>query len=244
MGFVAKLFGVFVPIVLAMIFYQQRDHILGEERNAIFEQQLTRFGEQLNHHLDSIVDQLNAFVGETKAIVETEEESIKNEIPNDEIDLKEKIRKETAKSKESSEAAEKSADQKPTEQQSTEQPSKPSSEQSTKICDLGKDRLITKQQLTGYNGEDPKKKIYLAFLGIVYDVSYNNSVVALNFCLLTSFKLMLRFLIWIWIITQILSRTNRSAKANSTTLRAAHTPCSPAKTRPERSSRAISASPV
>lgn len=161
MGFVAKLFGVFVPIMVAMIFYHQRDHILGEEKNAIFEAQLTKFSEQLNYHLDSIVDQLNSFVGESKAIVG--EEPKENEIPNDEIDLKEKYRK----AKESEELAKQQKDR-----QNDRQPTKQSTDLPTNKCELGKDLLITKEQLARYNGEDAMKKIYLSFLGIVYDVSW------------------------------------------------------------------------
>lgn len=151
MGFVAKLFTVFVPIMLGIVFYHQRDHILGEKNNAYFEEQLSRIGDQLNHHLDSIVNQLNAFVGESKAIVGTDEQ---NELPNDEVDLKAK------------ESAAKNG-QRQNDRQSKQFDEKPAGSK----CDLGKDLLITKQQLAGYNGEDPKKKIYLAFLGIVYDVS-------------------------------------------------------------------------
>lgn len=170
MGFVAKLFTVFVPIMVGIIFYQQRDHILGEKQNEYFEEQLSKFGEQLNHHLDSIVNQLNAFVGESKAIVGTDEEQRENELPNDEIDLKLKAARENVKTKEEV-AAQRQNDRQP--KPSSEQPTKQSSEQPAKTakCELGKDLLITKQQLSGYNGEDAKKKIYLAFLGIVYDVS-------------------------------------------------------------------------
>jgi len=167
MGFVTKLLSIFVPLIAVMIFHFQRDHILDEKQNEFLDEKFTMISEQFNRHLDSIVEQLNLFVSEQKEIVGT---------ANDEVKLKEeniaKKAENVAVTKEPVKESVQATTEKPTTEKVTNTPIKLAKRsESSRKCDLGNDLLITKEQLKQYNGEDPKKKIYLAFLGIVYDVS-------------------------------------------------------------------------
>jgi len=184
MGFVTKLLTVFIPIIIAMVFYHQRDHILDKQQNDYLDRQIDRFVSQLNWHVDSIVQQVDQHVTETKRIVEPNE---------NEIDKEEKVIKKPEEQFETREIKpdESKVDDVVIEKSSTptqgdesivrtdEETIKPTESMEQKVkqttgnvkCDLGGDLLISKEQLKSYNGEDPKKKIYLGFLGIVYDVS-------------------------------------------------------------------------
>lgn len=196
MGFVSKLFTIFIPIIVAMIFYYQRDHILGKANNDWLEEHVGKFGNQLNYHLDAIKQQIDQFVTESKDIVGVKDQE--NEIANDEVNLNkaQESKKNEKKNKVNDQVKdevkvdkvkvdevkvdevkvdEKILNQKKIDEKITEKVSEQKVKKSTK-CDLGKDLLITKEQLSQYNGEDPKKKIYLSFLGIVYDVSLINSI--------------------------------------------------------------------
>lgn len=187
MGFVTKLLTVFIPLIAVMIFYHQRDNILDRKQNELLDEQFQKLTAQFNHHLDSVVEQINQFVAESKDVINDNIDT-----STDEVDLKEKIvlKKEQKKDASKEEAkidaklvkSESDDEQisKPTERPIVKQAESQVKQTENQVqqpdvksnkCDLGKDLLITKEQLSKYNGEDAKKKIYLAFLGIVYDVS-------------------------------------------------------------------------
>ena len=162
MGFVSKLFSIFVPLIAIMVFFYQRDHILDKKQNEYLDEQFDKLIDQANYHFDGIVQQLNQFVAESKDIIGTNE----NEKANDEIDLKEKLIKQEEKLNKEAEIKKKVKKEVQNENVLNEQIK--STDKSSRKCDLGKDILITKEQLSKHNGEDAKKKIYLAFLGKLF----------------------------------------------------------------------------